>query len=82
MKNFLQPSKTAQNKEYGLFHYCSDDYESVVQWKNNKVVYIAIIFDKIEPYKAVKRYCLRKKMEIESVQPFCFLSVELFSRAV
>ena len=45
---------------------------SIVQWKDNKVVYIGSNLSNIEPTKLVKRYSQKKKKKIECVQPAYF----------
>ena len=72
MKCPLRPSKRVENKELGFFDHRSDDYVSIVQWKDNKVVYLSSNFSNIEPTKMVKRYSQREKKTIRGVRPFCF----------
>ena len=72
MKCPLRPSKSVKKEKHGFFDHRSDDYVSIVQWKNNKVVYLGSNFSNIEPTKIVKRYSQREKKKISCVQPFCF----------
>ena len=69
------PTKVIESRsqrELGFYDYRSDDYVSVVQWKDNKVVYIASNFVNITPIKMVKRYSQREKKKIDCPQPSCF----------
>ena len=52
----LRPSKSAEKKEHGFFDYRLDDYVSIVQCKENKVVCLGSNFSNIKPIKMVKRY--------------------------
>ena len=72
MKCPLQPSKSVEKEERGFFDHLSDDYVSIVQWKDNKVVHFGLNFSNIEPTKMVKRYSQREKKKISCIQPFCF----------
>ena len=72
MKCPLRPSKSVEKEKRGFFDHRSDDYVSIVQWKDNKVVYLDSNFSNIEPTKMVKRYSQREKKKISCVQPFCF----------
>ena len=72
MKFPLRTSKSVEKEERGFYDHCSDDYLFIVQWKNNKVVYLGSNFSNIEPTEMVKRYSQREKKKISSVQPFCF----------
>ena len=72
MKCPLRPSKSVKKEEHGFFDHRSNDHMSIVQWKNNKVVYFGSNFSNIEPIKMVKRYSQREKKKISGVQPFCF----------
>lgn len=57
MKCPMQASKVVEKKERrGFYDYRSDDYVSIVQWKDNKVVYIGSNYTNIEPTKVAKRY--------------------------
>ena len=67
MKCPLRPSKAVEKEERGFFDYRSDEYTSIVQWKDNKVVYIGSNFNNIEPTKMVKRYSQRDKKKIDCV---------------
>ena len=51
----LRPSNSVKKEERGFFDHRSDDYVSIVQWKNNKIVYLGSNFSNIEPTKMVKR---------------------------
>ena len=59
-------------KKRSFFDHRSDDYVPIVQWKDNKVVYLGPNFSKIQPTKIVKRYSQREKKKTSCVQPFCF----------
>ena len=72
MKCPLRPSKAVDKENRGFFDYRSDDYVSIVQWKDNKVVYMGSNLSNIEPTKKVKRFSQRDKKRIDCVQPFCF----------
>ena len=72
MKRRLRPSKSVVKEERGFFDHRSDDYVSIVQWKDNKVVYLGSNFSNIGAIKMVKRYSQREKKKICCVQPFCF----------
>ena len=72
MKYPLRPSISIEKEELGFFDHRSDDYMSIAQWKDNKVVYLGLNFSNIEPTKMVKRYSQREEKEISWVQPFCF----------
>ena len=72
MKYPLQPSKSVEKEERGFFDHRSDDYMSIVQRKNNKVVCLGSNFSNMEPTKMVKRYSQREKKQISCVQPFWF----------
>ena len=68
----LKLSKYVKNEKRVFFDYRSDEYVSIVQWKDNKVVHMGSNFCNIEPSKMVKRYCRREWKKINCVQPFCF----------
>ena len=72
MKCPLRSSKVVLKEKLGFYDYRSDDYVSIVQWKDNKVLYIASNFVNIAPIKMVKRYSQREKKKIDCPQPFCF----------
>ena len=72
MKCPLRPSKSVEKEKRGVFDHRSDDYVSIVQWKDNKAVYLGSNFSNIEPIKMVKRYRQHEKKKISCVQPFCF----------
>ena len=72
MKCPLRSLKVVLKEKWGFYDYRSDDYVSIVQWKDNKVVYIAFNFVNIAPIKVVKRYSQREKKKIDCPQPFCF----------
>ena len=72
MKCPLRLSKSVEKEKRGFFDHHSDDYVSIVQWKDDKVVYLGSNFSNIEPTKMVKRYSQREKKKISCVQPFCF----------
>ena len=57
----LRPSKSVEKEERGFIDHLSEDYVSIVQWKDNKVVYLGSNFSNIEPTKMVKRYCQVKR---------------------
>ena len=65
-------SSIVLKEKRGFYDYRSDDYVSIVQWKDNKVVYIASNFVNIAPKKVVKRYSQREKKKIDCSQHFCF----------
>ena len=71
MKCPLRSSKVVLKEKWGFYDYRSDDYISIVQWKDNRVVYIAFNFVNIAPIKMVKRYSQREK-NIDCPQPFYF----------
>ena len=71
MKSPLRSSKIVFKEKRGFYDYQSDDYISIVQWKDNKVVYIASNFVNIAPIKVVKWYSQHEK-KIDCPQPFCF----------
>ena len=71
MKCPLPPSKSVEKEKRGFLYHRSDDYVFIVQWNDNKVVYLGLNFSNIEPTKMVKRYSQRKKKKISCVQPFC-----------
>ena len=54
MKCTLRSSKVVLKEKWGFYDYQSDDYVSIVQWKDNKVVYIASNFVNIAPIKVLK----------------------------
>ena len=56
MKCPLRSSKVVLKHKREFYDYWSDDYVSIVQWKDNKVVYIASNFVNFAPIKLVKRY--------------------------
>ena len=72
MKCPLRQSKSVEKEKRGFFDHRSNDYVSIVQWKNNKVVFLGSNFSNIELTKMVKRYSQRGKKKISCVQPFCF----------
>ena len=61
MKCQLRPSKYVEKEERDFFDHRSNDYVSIVQWKDNKLVNLGSNFSNIEPTKMVKRYSQRKK---------------------
>ena len=72
MKCPLQPSKIISKKERAFYDYRSDNNVMIVQWKDNKVVYMGSNTVGIEPINKVKRYSQKAKMNIEVPQPACF----------
>ena len=68
----LRPSKSVEKEERGFFDHRSDDYVSIVQWKDYKVVCLGSNFSNIEPRKIMKSYSQGKKKKISCAQPFCF----------
>ena len=68
----LLPSTSVEKEELGFFDHCSDNRVFIVQWMDNKVVYLGLNFRNIEPTKMVKCYSQREKKKISCVQPFCF----------
>ena len=74
--------KSVKKEKRGFFDDHSDDYMSIVQWKDNKVVYLGSNFSNIEPTKMVKRYSQREKKKISCVQPFCFYQYNQEMRGV
>ena len=68
----LRPSKSVEKEKRGFFEHRSDDYVSIVQWKDYKVVCFGSNFSNIEPTKMMKRYSQGEKKKISCVQPFCF----------
>ena len=72
MKCLLRPSKAVDKENRGFFDYHSDDCVSIVQWKDNKAVYMGSNFSNIEPTKKVKRFSQQDGKRIDCVQPFCF----------
>ena len=68
----LKPSKPVEKEKRGFFDCRSDECVSIVEWKDNKVVYIRSNFCNLEPTKMVKRCSQRKRKRIDCVQPFCF----------
>ena len=68
----LRPLKSVEKEKSGFFYHRSDDYVSIVQWKDNKVIYLGSNFSYLEPTKMVKCYSQRGKKKIGCVQPFCF----------
>ena len=72
MKCLLQPLKSVEKEKRGFFDHRLDDYMSIVQSKDNKVVYLGSNFSNIEPTKMVKRYSQREKKKFSCVQSFCF----------
>ena len=68
----LRPSKSVEKEKRGFFDYRSDECVSIVQWKDNKVVYMGSNFCNVEPTKMVKCYSQRERKRIDCVQPFCF----------
>ena len=73
----LRSLKVILKKKRGFYDYRSDDYVSIVQWKDNKVVYIASNFVNITSIKVVKRYSQRERKEINCPQPFWFYQYNL-----
>ena len=67
----LRPSKSVEKEKRGFFDHRLDDYVSIVQWKDNKVVYLGSNFSNIEPTKMVKRYSQREKKMNSRVHTFC-----------
>ena len=49
-------SSIVHKEKRGFYDYRSDDYVSIFQWKDNKVICIASNFVNIAPIKVVKRY--------------------------
>ena len=72
MKCPLRLSKAVDKENRGFLDNRSDDYVSIVQWKDNKVVFMGSNFSNIEPTKKVKLFIQRDKKRIDCVQPFCF----------
>ena len=64
MKCPQRPLKSIEKEERDFFDHRSNDYVSIVQWKDNKVVYLGSNFSNIEPTKMVKRYNQREKNKI------------------
>ena len=67
MKCQLRPSKSNKKEERGFFDHSSDDYLCIVQWKDNKVVYLGSNFSNIEPTLQPAN-----KEKISCVHLFCF----------
>ena len=67
MKCPLRPPKSIEKEESGFFDHRLDDYASIVQWKDNKVVCFGSNFSNIEPTKMVKRLSQREKKKISCV---------------
>ena len=61
MKCPLRPSKSVEKEKRGFFDYRSDKCVSIVQRKDNKVVYMGSNFCNIEPTKMLKRYSQREE---------------------
>jgi DNA excision repair protein ERCC-6 len=72
MKCPLQPSKIISMKERAFYDYRSDNNVMIVQWKDNRVVYMGSNTVGIGPIKKVKRYSQEAKMKIDVPQPACF----------
>ena len=65
MKCPLRPSKSVEKEKRGFFDYRSDECMSIVQWNDNKVVYMGSNFCNIKPTKMVKkRYSQRERKRI------------------
>ena len=61
MKWPLRSSKVVFKEKRVFYDYRSDNYVSILLWKDNKVVYIASNFVNIAPITVVKLYSQREK---------------------
>ena len=71
----LRSLKVILKKKRGFYDYRSDDYVSIVQWKDNKVVYIASNFVNITSIKVVKRYSQRERKKLIALNLFGFTNI-------
>ena len=73
MKCPMASSKAVQKKEQGFYDSYSDKNVVLVQWNDNRVVYMASNFAGVQPINAVKRFSQRQKKRIDVSQPHCFM---------
>ena len=72
MKWPLRSSQSVEKEKIGFFDYRSDDCVSIVQWKDNNIVYMGSNVCNIAPTKMLKRHSQRERKRIECAQSFCF----------
>ena len=73
MKCLVTSSRAVQKNERGFCHYYSDKNVVLVQWNDNRVVYMASNFVDVQPIKAVKLFSQRRKKETDAPLPHCFI---------
>ena len=61
MKCLVTSSRAVQKNERGFCDYYSDKNVVLMQWNDNRVVYMASNFVGVQPIKAVKRFSQRQK---------------------